>query len=326
MKYSMQIASLLLLLLTCECSKAQVMGNSQHARATGNSLYNEPTPYGSQQRTEAFPDIINNQIDLQVSGLVNVVPDCFVANFNLVQVGETAQQTQQLISTKINQLKEKLAASGIPPTNISIDMISFVPKFDLEVENRLFSKSYNEIPSGFELQKNISIRYTKSAQLDELVALCAELEIYDLVKVDYFLTNPQPIRDELREKCWLEIRSRMKSYQNAGVKMDTLRAVAGEKFNTVYPGKRYSAYQAFSRPSLNSAKKRSSQTINETYKAISRYYDPLDPSKFDVIINPVILEPVVQITYHLSVRFVYETDNRHFIITPSGDLKPIPLH
>ncbi|MNC95371.1 hypothetical protein D3C83_124760 [compost metagenome] len=35
----------------------------------------------------------------------------------------------------------------------------------------------------------------------------------------------------------------------------------------------------------------------------SRYYQAVDYSEFDVVINPVVDEPMVQLTYEIRVRF-----------------------
>ncbi len=82
--------------------------------------------------------------------------------------------------------------AGHPDGDIYVDMVNFFPKYEYDVSKKLFSKkTYTEIPKGFELQKNIHIRYTAPALLDRIVTAAARQEIYDIVKVDYFVKDPQ---------------------------------------------------------------------------------------------------------------------------------------
>ena len=66
-------------------------------------------------------------------------------------------------------------------------MISFVPVYQYETEKKVFNrKTYNEVPAGFELKKNIHIKFSDPEQLNEFISILSNYEIYDLVRVDYF--------------------------------------------------------------------------------------------------------------------------------------------
>jgi hypothetical protein len=71
--------------------------------------------------------------------------------------------------------------------DVFTDMLSFVPVYEIETTRKLFSKTYQEVPAGFEIQKNIHIKFTDARILDQLVTAAAKEEIYDLVKVDFFV-------------------------------------------------------------------------------------------------------------------------------------------
>src|SRR6185503_14525713 len=104
----------------------------------------------------------------QVNGLMNILADHYVAVFNIVQVGESMDSVDQIMNRRIANFQQKLKGIGIEPENVKIDLISFVPNYDIQVENRIFSKTYNEIPAGFEMQKNVSVLYKNSAKLDDI--------------------------------------------------------------------------------------------------------------------------------------------------------------
>lgn len=301
------------------------MGNSQYVspKSAGNSIYHNGTSMLPAERFQSnISEINDSTVRVSVKGLINALPDTYVATFNIVQTAGTAEMTDQMMRERLNKLKAKLLEAGIIASDISIDMISFVPKYEIETENRLFSKTYNEIPAGFEMQKNLSIRYKKSSRIDELVTIAAQSEIYDLVKVDCFSSDVESFKDSLRNKCILEVKNRVRSYEGLNLNLDTLKKVIGENFHVILPETRYSGYQAFARTSLKPEKK---GLVNETVKSVSQYYQPVTYESFDVVMNPVVLEPMIQVTYQLDIIYLFKPMKNYYIITPIGESKKLIL-
>ncbi|WP_192579152.1 SIMPL domain-containing protein [Dyadobacter aurulentus] len=314
------------LILPCSILKinAQVSGSANPEM--GNAQYSAAKSNPASAARFSGDNSNDSTVTVSVKGLLNLIPDTYVATFNILQTAETAEMTEQLMRDRINKFKAKLAGSGVDVKDMHVDMISFVPKYDIQTENRLFSKTYNEIPAGFEMQKNLNIRYHKAEQLDDFVTLAAQAEIYDLVKVDCFHSNMETFKDSLRARCLAELKGKLKSYEALNLKLDTLRKTIGEEFNTISPASRYYSYQAFSRASTKAFRKNGSQNnVNETEKTISRYYMPLALESFDMTINPVILEPVIQLTLQVSVKYHLRSLSRYYLITPVGESKKLIL-
>ncbi|MDH6308154.1 uncharacterized protein YggE [Dysgonomonas sp. PFB1-18] len=297
--------------------------------ALGNYMYNNQQDLsvpGRYQGVIGNAVIANdNEILAQVSGLMNVVADSYVAVFNVVQVGETFTDVDGMMNERIQIFKSKLSGQGIGNENVKIDLLSFVPRYDVQSESKIFSKSYNEIPSGYEMQKNVSVLFTESSQIDMITTAALESEIYDIVKVDYYIDNMQQLRDSLRQKCIEELKKKAATYESIGIKLDSMEKTVSDNFATIYPPSRYNTYQAFSRPSLNVAKKK---TIIETSKITTRYYQPLEYNNYDIVINPVVTEPVVQLLYSIVMKYKRgdkEKNAIYNIITPSGDVKQLQL-
>ncbi len=55
---------------------------------------------------------------------------------------------------------QRVKAQGVKEKDVFTDMLSFVPVYEIETTRKLFSKTYQEVPAGFEIQKNIHIRFT----------------------------------------------------------------------------------------------------------------------------------------------------------------------
>lgn len=320
-------------------TQAQVSGNSRYpgsmpqdspTRKAGNILYlndNNTKNFVDANGLQSPPLPDENEVVISVSGIYNAPPDEYVATFSMIQVGESAELTDQAMNARIEAFKQGIKATGLKDADIYVDMISFVPKYQYELEQRIFSKTYNEVPSGFELRKNVLIRYKEPSALDKLISVAAKSEIYDLVKVDCFIQNPQPFKDSLKTHCVNEIREKIKRYKSLDVRLDTLKKTIAEQFDQIYPQNRYSLYLAFSRPVPPSGKKNFLNT-NENEKAVSQYYSALDYSRFDIVVNPTILEPPIQIIYRLTVRYFLPKDQKepetHYLITPLTETsKPV---
>lgn len=295
-----------------------------NAQVLGNAHYNKTVPLSG-----LLPNHIgiekNDEIVIQVNGLLNAVADSYVAVFNVVQIGESAEEVNRIMDERIGLFKKNLNNIGIGEEDIKTDLISFVPRYDIQTESKLFSKSYNEVPSGYELQKNISVLFKKSHQLDALTAFALNSEIYDIVKVDYFMNNIAALKDTLRNACMTELKKKMGTYEIIGLKLDSMDKNIAESFVSIYPPSRYASYQAFTRPSLSAAKKK--QSFTEIPKVTSKYYNQQDYSPYDIVINPVVTEPVVQLSYSVLVKCIRKDkeDKVYNIITPAGEVRQLTL-
>lgn len=303
--------------------------NSTPAPAAANYQYTTTQALTNNDRRPATTPYVlnNNEVNIQVNGLMNVVADNYVAVFSLDQVGESIDSTNRFMNNRILRFTQELKNIGIDEADIKEDMISFVPKYEVQPENRIFSKSYTEVPAGFELQKNISVRFRNSAKLSDIISAAANVEIYDIVKVDYFVSNFQSHLDSLKNKCLQAVKSKTRSYEIIGFKLDTLKKVMSDDFTTVYPQTRYYSYQAFTRNSLNMGKRKGGKDqpiLNEASKVTSRFYEQIDYDRYDLVVNPIVTEPVVQISYSVLVKYFMNNDkqnNTYYILTPSGEMK-----
>lgn len=295
-----------------------------NAQVSGNYQYNSLTPYQNASRMPTSTATIqdNNEIVIEVNGLMNVQADNYVAIFNLIQVGETAEETEAFMAARISRFNQELRRAGIDTMAVKVDMISFVPKYEVQAENKVFSKTYNEVPVGFELQKNVHVLYKKAGKLDIIISAAAKAEVYDLVKVDYFIPSLEKYRDTLEVKCLEEIRSKSKLYGTIGIRLDTLKKVIADNHVTTYPQTRYFSYQPHSRPA-GEFRKGSQSSYKEYAKPNSRFYAPLDYDRYDLVINPVVSEPVVQLSYSVKVKYFLkgEPKSNYYILTPTGEVK-----
>ncbi len=298
------------------------------AQAAGNAIYAAPAdqeyaaPKSSRyQSTQGYynpppvPSEINalilndSVIEIGIKSLMNVKADSYVAVFGVSQIAENIDSCNRLMNDRIVGLSNRLQALGIKKSDIYVDFVSQVPVFEYEIEKKLFSKKYNEIPKGFELKKNIHIGYKKGDALDDILLAAAKNEIYDVVKVDYIIDNIEAVYDTLRASSIRALNRKTEDMKKLGVKFNSKFTVAGEDSRCYYPIERYKSYTAFSTVSLSAVKKSAlASNLYQAPKTLSIYYDKLSYGNFELVINPKVIEPCAQFTYNLKMRYTFKTE------------------
>lgn len=295
-------------------------------QASGNINYQNQIKFPDQNINVGLPS--NLDILVSVKGLANLKADSFVAIFSLTQVGKTTEEVNNLMDQRIAQAISDLKQKK--ETETFVDMISFVPVYEFEIEKKTFSKkSYNEIPKGFELKKNIHIKYSNADQLNEFITILSNQEIYDLVRVDYFSSNLDIVKKEMMNKSRINLQEKLKNYEAIlGTSFSNTEKRIVDGFKIMLPDEMYKSYESFNSSSLNLKK---SATINVAEKSPTLYYQPVINKEFDFVLNPTILEPVIQIMYEVKLLINREkkstiaNEKEYIIITPNGEMKNLNI-
>ncbi|MTG97570.1 MULTISPECIES: SIMPL domain-containing protein [Myroides] len=310
----------LLLLLSSTFVQAQVAGNALYSNGSSNYTY---TNYSSISK-------IDKILNLTVSGKANVKADAFIAIFALKQTGKNIEETVTLMDNKLKSITQNL--SQIPKVETQIDMISLVPLYEYEIEKKVFKKNdYNEVPIGFELCKNIHIKYCNANDIDHIVRKLAEEDIYDLVKVNYFSSKIDSIKRELQSKAEQVLLDKIKHHETVlNTTFNNQQKFIKSNYIDTYPSNSYHAYSAFSSPSLTT-KQSSNNNVNQQTKSITRYYNSFSDANFDFVIGQALSEPSIQIIYEITMAIDLELKKNKLdpqeikVLTPNGDLKTIQL-
>jgi uncharacterized protein YggE len=335
----------LLFLVCCATLTAQVQGNfksrardydKQESRGNISQSNYVPNDIGQQQafgsRSAAYI-AGDNVVEFRVNALSNQRASSYTAIFNVIQLGKTADETNTALKNRLDPLLAELRGLGLKNEDIYLDMVNFLPKFEYDVSKKLFSKkTYTEIPIGFELQKNIHVRFADPAVLDQVVAAAAKYEIYDIVKVDYFVKDSRAVYAQMRSNAISYLKDIRAAY--AGVlPLDSAYVVTAENTLVAYPGDRYKSYQAFSCQSLDPSQ-RADAKVERVDKPVSQFYDAIAANDYDVVINPEILEPCVQFSLNMVVRFTLkervpavklDRQKEFILVTPTGEVKTLKI-
>lgn len=297
------------------------------AQASGNVNYQTQQYYNNNTININFPS--NADILVSIKGLANVKADAYTAIFSITQNGKTTKEVNELMDQRIMQsLNEIKLKKGV---ETFVDMISFVPVYEYEAEKKVFNrKTYNEVPAGFELKKNIHIKYSDPNHLNEFISILSNYEIYDLVRVDYFSNALETIKKEMMNKAKLLIQEKVKNYEMLlGETFINAEKKIADGYIVNLPVEMYKSYEAYNSSSLNLKK---AANINQLNKSVTLYYQPIFNKEFDFIINPTVLEPVIQVQYEVKIaisrekKLLSKTDKEFILVTSNGDLKTLNLN
>ncbi len=325
---------------------AQAAGNvQQNQQSLGNNnayaIDRNTGGWISKPINAIAPNPNRNVTTFDINILMNVEADSYMAIFHLTQVGKTAGHVDTLINKRIDGFRTELSKAGITKENIFTDVLTFVPVYEIEVTKKLFSKQYNEIPRGFEMKKNIHVLFEDENMLSSIVTAAATNEIYDFVKVNYYVKDVEAAYDKMMQKALSIVKKKETFNQQLGVDLtDRYRSFSDAKM-MAYPNEHYSTYQAYTNNNLlNTSMVNGKTKVNRAAKSTTLFYNPTDYKNFDAVLNPIILKPVVQFTY--SLKIVYERNNpkkakevkptpekviekRYYIIKPDGNLQYLDI-
>ena len=296
------------------------------AQISGNINYEETVHYPDQ--TISVSATTDRNLYISIKGMLNVKPDVLIATFSVTQTGKSAQEAHELMDKRIKTATAAMQA--LKGAQVYVDMISCVPLYQTQVEQKMFSKkTYNEIPAGFELKKNIQIRLSDPALMDQLMFIASEQEIYDLVKVDYTVLRMEELKKELMAKAQKLVLEKIKFQESLlGISLTGTERTYNDGFKVFLPTEMYKRYTAYRNNSLNGV---NMNRFTAADKNTSLYYQPVMDKEFDFVINPGILEPSVQVLYQVQLTILREKEkekkpNKEYIlISPDGQLKSLPL-
>jgi hypothetical protein len=134
------------------------------------------------------------------------------------------------------------------------------------------------------------------------VVAAAKAQIYDLIKVDYIVKDINAVQDKLMGEASSVIKQKVARYEKLlGIKVEPPAEVYAERPAIHYPTEMYDSYTAAESESIARPPQR--YTIQQARKGRTFFFNGLDGSGFDKVINPVVLEPVVQFTLYVKVKY-----------------------
>jgi uncharacterized protein YggE len=200
----------------------------------------------------------------------------------------------------INQFAGELKQLGIGSEDIFVDFT---------VQNKIYGYQVSENIAketlvGFELKKNVSIHYKNKLLLDKLVIAASKADIFDLIKVDYIVTDTASAQAKLMEEAAKVIKQKAEMYEKLfGARLLPPAQVLESNPSIYFPTEMYDSYTAQESEAITDYNFRQRYTVQGARKSRTFFFNALDADGFDQVINPVVVEPVVQFTLYLKVKY-----------------------
>jgi len=284
-------------------SLAQTSGNvgysqsGSSARAKQNERNKKAIP-----ATEAPPTGTTMFVDASV--MINVKADEFVAVFGVAQECATVPECNQKIDETIKGFSGSLRQLGVGTDDIYVDYVAQNKIYGYKVTENVAKESL----VGFELKKNVSVHYKDKALLDRMVIAASQAKIFDLIKVDYIVKDTAAVQDKLMDEAAKVIKGKTARYEKLlSVKLQSPGQIYAERPSIYYPTQMYDSYVAEESEEMSVDNYRQKYAIQNARKGRTFFFNALDADGFDYVINPVVIEPVVQFTLYLKVK--YEIDS-----------------
>jgi uncharacterized protein YggE len=296
------------------------------AQDAANRVYgNQGTQQGDVvRRKPAYPETSNELIVTETPNLLvttyqfldakiltTVDTREYVAVFGLTQEADTVQAANKKLLDQVTAFQSGLTALGVRPEDTYLDFVTQNRVYDYVIKGG----TAREKVSGFQVKENLAIRFKDHRLLDQIVPMAAQGGIFDLIKVDYITSDLNPVRVQMTAEAQKILKEKEEAYAKLGLKLTPVSVT--ENFDTFQPFEAYNSYKAFE-----------SGNVDDNYRVVERrknstfYFEPLAPGKFDAVLTPMGLEPHVQCTFFLRVKYFV---NSHTTVIPPekpGDKKP----
>lgn len=285
-----------------------VFGQISFGQVGGNKVFSEHNNnnYGNTNKDVTKQNQINklylndSSFVIEAKILKNVKADNYVAVFGLSQEASSIYDCNTKINDRIKSFIRNIKKLGIKDTEIYTDLLTQYKVYDF----KKVGYTSEEYVKGFELSKNIIVKYSKPEQIEQFLTVASQDSIFDLVKVDYIINDISKVYDELFVSTKEIIQKKKQMYVDlTNAKLKPSAQIYGENFASFYPSELYKQYTAYTQNYYENYYWLKENETKRLHKFQTFYYDKIDYSNFDKIINSVILEPSIQVILTIQVKY-----------------------
>jgi len=280
--------------------------NSNQAQHSGNAVYGtNNNPHYNITRTNGGNIQSGKTFLISSDVLYHAVADRYVAVFGVVQEGKTIKDCSASIESRISNFKQAILALGVSKDAIFSDAISQnrVYEYKLDKDKNLAEEKLK----GFEIKKNVIISYKDDKVLEKVMIAASEEGIYDLIKVDYIIDNPDAVYESLYEEALKIIDQKKDFYLKLSEKKyfgyPQIIKFQKDMIMPIQAYKSYTAHESNSITANNYYKNNSNFKKISARRTSTHYFEAAPKVNFDKIINEHQLEPCVQFIVRLQLRF-----------------------
>ncbi len=236
---------------------------------------------------------------VEAAVLMNVLADEYVAVFGVNEEGKTLAEARKKMNAAVSTFTASLREMKVAAADTYVDFVA---------QNRIYGyepagdNAVREVVVGFEVKKNVLVRYKEKAMIDDLTEAASNAGIFDLVKVDYVVKDVEAIQTKLIAEAGRILKRKMEDQEKLlGVRVGQILGSTAPQFSIYFPADMYDSYVAQESEEMQGY--REGLTIQRARKPRTFFFNGLTAKDFDHVINPVVNEPVVQFTVYVRLRY-----------------------
>jgi uncharacterized protein YggE len=288
--------------------------NGAQAQVSGNQVTESRNRYYQQRQSGETAGSSSSRLFLTDSTFVlgatvmqHVRADRYVAVFGVREQAASVAVADRHLALRIQRFTDRLRRLDVAAKEVYTDIITQKRVEDVR-ESRQTGFNREAYVKGFELTRNVIVPFRRIETLNQMMVAAAADSIYDLVKVDYIVSDPEAVYASLF-KAATEVlgRKRANYVQLTAVQLQPGAQPYAEEFSSFVPADQYASYQATITTPYT-------LTDYDRYKGlpplVTYYYSPPSANSFDRVINPVVTEPVVTYTLNLQVKYTVKKPGR----------------
>lgn len=281
---------------------AQASGNVGYSQSGGSSRA-EAAERAKRVPVQGEAPPTATSMFVEASVLANVKADEYVAVFGVAQECATVPECNQKMDATVASFTSALKGLGVGAEDVYVDFAAQNKIYGYQVAANVAKENL----VGFELKKNVSVHYRDKSLLDKLVVAASRSQIYDLIKVDYVVRDTAAVQSRLMDEAAAVVKRKAARYETLfGIRLLAPAQVYAEKPSIYYPTEMYDSYAAFESEEIDADYYRQKYTVQGARKSRTFFFNALDANGFDLVISPVVIEPVVQFTLYLKVKYEIE--------------------
>ena len=282
-----------------------------YAQASGNVAYSQQGGQARAEQNERNKRVVAptdappsaTTMFVEASVLMNVKADEYVAIFAVNQECATVPECNQQMDATVAGFITELQRLGIGKEDVFVDFAAQNKIYSYQVSGSVARQRL----SGFELKKNVAIHYKDKLLLDRLVIAASRPNIFDLIKVDYLVRDTASVQNRLMEEAARVVKQKAARYERLlAIQLQPPAQVYAERHSIYFPTEMYDSYTAYETDDVSPDFYRERYTVQSARKSRTFFFNPLNADGFDAVVNPVVIEPVVQFTLYLKVKYEIE--------------------
>jgi uncharacterized protein YggE len=238
--------------------------------------------------------------------LLNELPDYYMVSLGVTQEAKTVAEGLKQINGRIDGFIEDLSVLGVDDDAYYVDFIAQTKIYDYDLEGN----AATQIQTGFEIKKNVIVRLDDLKDFDKLLIAAADQKIYDIIKVEYRNKNVNAIFKRMFKETISITKDKKELYEAETTKKTVGKyRLLADNFYSVSPKTQYKSYQAYESSNVYYTHYNKEKYFRkEARKSSTFYYDGIDVSGFDKILNDE--EPTVGLQYIYSLTVIYDLKNK----------------